>query len=130
MSGAITFLVYINDLPCGISHSTVNMFADDTALYYSSNNVDEILRRLNDDLENISKWIKLNGLALNPKKYEFMVFGSPQRLRHFTLASTLMLNGIPIKRFEAFKYLGVVIDSNISWSSHTDYLYNKVSSHR
>ena len=104
------------------------MFADDTALYYSSNNADEILRRLNDDLENISKWIKLNSLALNPKKCEFMVVGSPQRLRHFTLASTLLLNGIPIKRVEAVKYLGVVIDSNISWSSHTDYLCNKISS--
>ena len=43
--------LYINDLPSCIPHSTVNMFADDTALYYSSNNADEILRRLNDDLE-------------------------------------------------------------------------------
>ena len=76
--GPLRFLVYINDLPCCISHSTVNFFADDTALYYSSNNADEILRRLNVDLENISKWIKLNGLALNPKKCEFMVVGSPQ----------------------------------------------------
>ena len=57
-----------------------------------------------------------------------MVVGSPQRLRHITCASTLMLNGIPIKRVEAFKYLGVVIDSNVSWSSHIDYLCKKVSS--
>jgi len=88
---------------------------------------DEILRRLNDDLENISKWSKLNGLALNPKKCEFMVIGSPQRLRHVSFG-TLMLNGTPIKRVEAFKYLGIVIDSNISWSNHTDYLCKKVSS--
>ena len=39
-----------------------------------------------------------------------------------------MLNVIPLKRVEVFKYLGVIIDSNISWSSHTDYLCNKVSS--
>ena len=56
-----------------------------------------------------------------------MVVGSLQRLRHITFTTPLMLNGIPIKRVEAFKYLGVVIDSNISWSSHTDYLCKKVS---
>ena len=60
--GPLLFFVYINDLPCCISHSTVNMFADDTALYYSCNNTDEILRRLNDDLESISRLIKLNGV--------------------------------------------------------------------
>ena len=103
------------------------MFADDTALYYSSNNTDEILRRRNDDLESISRWIKLNGLVLNPKKCEFMVIGSPQRLNHVQFG-TLMLNGVTIKRVETFKYLGIVLNSNISWSSHIAYLYDKVSS--
>ena len=101
------------------------MFADDTALYYSYNNTDEILRRLNDDLESISRWIKLNGLALNPKKCEYMDIGHINANVQF---GTLMLNGVAIKRVETFKYLGIVLDSNISWSSHIDYLCNKVSS--
>ena len=125
--GPLLFLVYINDLPCCISHSTVNMFADDTALYYSCNNTDEILRRLNDDLKSISRWIKLNGLALNPKKYEYMVIGSPKRINYVKFGA-FMLNGVAIKRVETLKYLGIVLDSNMSWSSHIDYLCNKVSS--
>ena len=32
------------------------------------------------------------------------------------------------KRVQTFKYLGIILDSNSSWSSHTDYLCNKVSS--
>ena len=99
------------------------MFADNTALYYSCNNTDEILRRLNDDLESISRWIKLNGLALNPKKCEYMVIGSPKRLNHVKFG-TLMLNGVAIKRVETLKYLGIVLDSNMSWSSHIEYLCN------
>ena len=90
------------------------MFADDTALYYSSNNTDEILKRLNDDLESISRWIKLNELALNPKKCEYMIIGSPQRLNYVQFG-TLMLNGVAIKRVDTFKYLGIVLDTNISW---------------
>jgi hypothetical protein len=54
----------VNDLPHCISKSTVNMFADDTALYYSSDNADEIEKALNDDLTSISKWIKSNGKTL------------------------------------------------------------------
>ena len=69
----------------------------------------------------------MNGLALNPKKCEYMVIGSPQKLNRVQFG-TLMLDGIAIKRVETFKYLGVVLDSNISWSSHIDYLCNKVSS--
>ena len=103
------------------------MLADDTALYYFSNNADEILRRFNDDLESISRWIKLNELALNPKKCEYMAIGSPQRLNYVQFG-TLMLNGVAIKRVETFKYLGIVLDSNISWSSYIDYLCNKVFS--
>ena len=75
----------------------------------------------------ISKWIKSNGLALNPQKTEFMVIGSPQRLRHFSLGN-LMLNETPIKKVDTFKYLGIVLDSNISWTGHTEYLCKKASS--
>lgn len=90
--GPMLVLVYINDLPSCISHSTVNMFTDNTALYYSSNNADEILRRRNDDLESISRWTKLNGIALNPKKCGCMVISSPQRLH--VQFGTLLLNGV------------------------------------
>lgn len=85
------------------------------------------LRRLNDDLESICRWIKLNGLALNPKKCEYMVIGPPQRLNYVQFG-ILMQNEVAIKRVETFKYLGIVPDSNFSWSSHIDYLCNKVSS--
>ena len=95
--GPLLFLVYVNDLPHCISKSTVNMFADDSALYFSSSNANEIEEALNDDLTSISKWTKSNGLALNPPKNKFMVIGSPQRLRHFSFGN-LMLNGVLIKR--------------------------------
>ena len=50
-----------------------------------------------------------------------MVIGSPQTqlLLQF---GTFMLNGVPVKRVETFKYLGIVFNSNISWSSYIDYL--------
>ena len=56
-----------------------------------------------------------------------MIIGPPQRLNYVQFGIS-MLNGVAIKRVEPFKYLGIVLDSNISWSSHIDNLFNKVSS--
>ena len=58
-----------------------NRYTTSTLPTYSSNNTDEMLRRLNDDLESTSRWIKLNGLALNLKKclvgFEVCKFSEP-----------------------------------------------------
>ena len=40
--GPLLFLIYINDLPNCLSHSRARMFADDTHMTYSSNNINDI----------------------------------------------------------------------------------------
>ena len=37
--GPLLYLIYVNDLPEVIKRATVKMYADDTKLYYSVNNV-------------------------------------------------------------------------------------------
>ena len=103
------------------------MFADDTAIYFSSNNMVEIEDRLNSELASISNWIQANGLGLNVHKTEYMVIESHQKLK-ISQPIDLRLNDTPIARVESYKYLGVAIDTNLSWSTHTDVLSNKVSS--
>ena len=58
------------------------MFADVTAIYCSGKNTSEIEKKFNIDFENISHWIASNGLALNVKKTEFIIIGTPQKLRY------------------------------------------------
>ena len=43
------------------------MFADDTQIDTSSNNIDSIANTLNEDLTNISDWMKANKLSLSRK---------------------------------------------------------------
>ena len=70
------FLLYINDLPKGLSHCDPRMYADDTHLSYASDNVENIESYLNQDLENIYSWLRANRLTLNMTKTEFMLIGS------------------------------------------------------
>ena len=55
-----------------------------------------------------------------------MVFGTNHVLDHYYNIN-LTFNDKVIERVDVFKYLGIKFDSNMSWSSHIDYLSGNVS---
>ena len=61
-------------------HSQPRMYADDTSITYASNDVEEIERCVNIDLDRIRIWLAANKLTLNTTKTEFLLIGSSQRL--------------------------------------------------
>ena len=63
--GPQLFIVYINDLPRSLKHCSVNMYADDTAIYLGSQTVDTLNIYLNQDLERLAEWLEDNTLVLN-----------------------------------------------------------------
>ena len=44
------------------------MFADNTNLFASHSNIDELLKIVNQEIEKISNWLKINKLSLNVEK--------------------------------------------------------------
>ena len=55
-----------------------------------------------------------------------MLFGSKQKLKQQSLQ--LLMNGSEIKYVTSTKYLGLYIDSNLSWSIHSEYILKKIRS--
>ena len=104
----LLFLVYVNELPNHIRESSVCMFADDTAIYQSETNIEEIEEKLNADFPEIPTWIKTNGLALNDKKTELMVIGTWKKLKHCDPIE-LFLDDVTITSIDTYKYLGVML---------------------
>ena len=51
--GPLLFLIYINDLPNCLQHSTARMFADDTNITVSGKSIKEAEVAVNADLNNI-----------------------------------------------------------------------------
>ena len=104
------------------------MYADDTVVYLSSPSTSEIELKLNLDLANLSQWLHYNKLVLNTKKTEFMMLGTRQRLARQKCDKTgISLNGQSIEHTDTFEYLGVVLDDNLSFNDHLDYVRMKVS---
>ena len=63
--GPLLFLIYINDLPNGIT-SICKIFAADTSLFSKVLDVNESTKQLNFDLEKISEWIFQWKMRCNP----------------------------------------------------------------
>ena len=57
-----------------------NMYAHDTRVNIASDNLQELLTDLNNELENISNWMRTNKLSLNASKSEYMVIGHRRHL--------------------------------------------------
>ena len=72
--GPLLFLIYMNDLPSCIAHAKVILFADDTTLYTSSENINTLYHNINIDLLNLVEWFRSNKLALNSSKTHYMIF--------------------------------------------------------
>lgn len=123
--GPLLFLIYVNDMPSCAKSCEVSLYADDTVVYYSSSNIRELEDNLNADLKLLCKWFNDNLLTLNIDKCKFVIFGSSRKLNSF---SNLLveINGQPLERKESFKYLGVKLSENMSWSEHINALSTKV----
>ena len=66
--GPILFLIYVNDLPDNIQSSNWTLFADDTTLYQSGSNLNDLYDNMSSDLNNLNDWFLANKLSLNIKK--------------------------------------------------------------
>ena len=66
--GPLLFLIYINDLANVCTSSFPILFADDTNLFNHGKDMFSLQVALNQELANISKWLKVNKLSLNIKK--------------------------------------------------------------
>ena len=62
--GPILFLIYINDLPrCSVDLEFV-IYADDTTVFFSSDNLDNTVNVINVELGRVSRWISSNSLTV------------------------------------------------------------------
>jgi hypothetical protein len=72
--GPVLFLVYINDLSLSLKFSKPFMYADDTSIFHSHRNTQQLVNEMNEDLSLLGDWLRVNRLSLNVPKTKFVVF--------------------------------------------------------
>ena len=125
--GPLLFLIYVNDLPNCLKYTKCNMFADDTQIDASSNNIESIANTLNADLANVSDWMKANKLSLNTSKTKYMIISSHKRLHRIESVPPMILDNTQIKRVKFTNSLGLMIDETLTWDEQVTLITKKVN---
>jgi hypothetical protein len=116
--GPLLFLLYINDLPTYLTDANTILFADDTTIYHTNNNIYELKSTMNNTLNKLHTWCQINKIDLNLAKTKYMIFHN--KVSHNPNASfPIHINNTPIERVTFFKFLGITIDEKLKWSEHT-----------
>ena len=136
--GPLLFLLYTKGL-CKYSQHNLQLiaFADDMVLIFNENSWEALNNLINKEMNmNIKPWLDKNLLSLNLDKTVCMPFLTT----NFTEAShnlkitihqgvncELRICDCPtLKVVDNTKYLGVILDSNLSWHEHAAYLEGRL----
>ena len=122
--GPLLFLLYVNDI-ANVSMSLLPiLFADDTNVFLTGKNVDQMIEIMNGELNKVFLWLNSNKLSLNVKKTQFMVFSLR---KHIITNTDLCINNQIIDRVEHTMFLGVILDAHLTWSYHIQHVKIKIA---
>ena len=116
----------MNDLPLHI-YNNIDMFPDDSTLYTSGHNVDEIQHSLQTSLNAVTIWCEDHRMVTNTAETKYMLISTKQRrhhLRNNQLAITL--NDKQLQQVKQHKVIGVDVDENLQWREHVIGVFKKV----
>ena len=114
--GPLLFPVYINDLPLCTDSIAVFLFVDDTnlcGLELTPNNIAN-------DLNSVSNWLNANKIVLNENKTVCMNIGNSASNNVLFYLNNCIVQCEPV-----CKYLGIMLDSKLSFVYHVDYVMKR-----
>ena len=123
--GPLLFLIFINDLHNVSEKLFFILFADDSNLLLSGTDVNDLCKQMNHELTNVVNWFKLNKLCLNVKKTNFMIFSAKNKPYSGSELS-ISVDNVPVDLVYQTKFLGVFIDSKLSWTSPINHVASKI----
>lgn len=120
--GPLLFLLYINDIHKSSTIPSFYLFADDTALLFTSDSLDSLQRNIDHSITSICKWLNCNRLTLNASKSTFQLFSHDKNLD-----LQVKIGDAPLERKFSTKYLGILIDEDLRWKTQIKSLENSIS---
>ncbi len=143
--GPLLFLIFINDLPNASNLLHLLLFADDTCALDSDKDINQLIARVNTELHKLCNWFLANKISVNASKCKYIIFHNqgkkiPPNLSNVVLNFNPFDTNInpdlisPLERVhknnsnaQFYKYLGILIDENLSYGYHINYICKKLN---
>ena len=113
----LLLLIYINDLPNGLQ-SNPKLFADDTSLFSTVQDITTSTVSLKNDLTKISEWAvqwKMNFNSDPNKRAQKLLFSRKTSSKPYP---SLNFNDNPVHKVLLQKHLGLFLDPKLSFDKH------------
>ncbi len=121
--GPLLFLIYVNDISRNIINSKIISYADDTALYFSSEDKEDLISNVNRDLHKLLENLDSLSLKVNVSKTKFLLI-TKCNAKDFP---SIKINKEALDPADEVNYLGVTIDKNLSFRSQIQKVINRIA---
>ena len=122
--GLLLFLIFTNNLHKKLHHCSSILFADDTTLYKTHRNLVYLQWCVQDDMNRIMEYFRINKFTLNLNKTVCVLF---QKNKTSTNEIKLQLDNYIIANSPETKFPGMTLNQNLNWSSHVNQLILKLN---
>ena len=96
-------------------------FADDTAILVRHTNPETAVKLLQEHITKIEKWLQEKQIKANPNKCNHITYTLRKKI-----SPNILLNGTHITQTKHVKYLGLHLDTQLTWKQHTKSMIEKI----
>ena len=124
-------MLYVNDIHQCSTKFKFYLFADDTNILFAEKNLKVIETVVNTELCKLYDWLTSNKLTLKISKSNFVIFHPKQNNPNYEPKICLFdhekIEYATLESKGYIKYLGILIDNNLTWKHHIDTVSLKIS---
>ena len=116
--GPLLFLIYINDIINSSNLFSYTLFADDTSLLYTHNDIYNLMSSANVEVGKLYHWCCCNQLLLNAQKTKCVIFRSrgktiPNNINPLTVGGHQIISSESVQFFWVLQLMSIYLGRNI-----------------
>ena len=119
MMGPVLFLLYINEMYRSSNQIRFVYFADDTTVFVSDCDINNVHATVNKELVGVDNWLKANRLSLNDSKISYMIISNQRNAIDITILDTILTIVSTVKFLE--------VAESFNFSDHVKNITAKIS---